>query len=256
MKNEQLERFRDLVDVDVLLALRIAIGGQGRVGTTILKQLMELPVARIVGIDHDTVSAKEVPSLFPAGTEGQRKVVAGKQLVKYWTGDDKYEGAFMRIDHESFPRLRRILSDTDIFFWAADQWDILSDVCSMFYHEVPIVAVEMAARGAWGAIAWSAPGQGACVSCSLAARKKKTEHGASSLPLDVHSVANIAVSVALGLVLAGRKGGELFEDLLDPTRSLIVVSNRDNEFARTTNPHVPRMVRLLPTETRCSVCRG
>ena len=184
------------------------------------------------------------------------KVDAAHRLVEYWNPEIKFEGALMRIQKDNFARLERIIEDSDILFWAADQWDILPHVCANFYHEVPMVAVEMAAQGAWGAVAWSAPRQGACVACSLAARQKQTEHGASSLPVDVNSVANVAVSVGLGIVMAGRKGGELFQDLLDPTHSLIVVSNRDNEFAKTTNSLVPRMVRLVRTETRCSVCRG
>ena len=68
MNTEQLERFRDLVDVNVLLRLHVTIAGQGRVGMAILKQLIEFPIAKIVGIDHDTCSPKEIGSVFPAGT--------------------------------------------------------------------------------------------------------------------------------------------------------------------------------------------
>ena len=249
-ENEQHGRLRELLDIHIIHALSVIILGLGRTGMAMLRKFIEFPIARITGVDHDSVSEREEGSVFPLGSAGKPKVQAAAEFCEYWTPDVQYVGVKMKIELATLSHLLHLIDLHDVLIWAADDWEMLQEVSQVTHSRIPMVGAAMSESGALGEVAWSAPGQTKPLSETLQADQKKTANSASSLPLDVDAVANVAVSVALGLALAGKKGFELFQDLLDPAHPLLIVHNRANNFTHSSNELVPRLVRLIPNGRR------
>lgn len=252
---EAHQRLAALIDINAIRCTA-SVAGLGRVGMAIAKRLMEYPIRKIIGIDHDEVSEKEKGNVFPRGCNERYKVRAAGELVQFWNEAIEYEPVLMKISKSRISRLIDIVNRTDLFFWCADGWKALQNVVSVLHPSVRCVGVSMAEGGSYGEIAWSVPGQTACIACSLNASEKITERAAASLPVDVDAVANVAVSCGLGLMLARRRGFELFRHLLEPSHPLLIVHNRANSFTTSKNQLVPQLVRLVRVDTSCSVCRS
>ena len=256
-KEHPLQRFEGLIDVGVSTSLRVGVIGCGRVGTAIILQLIKWFVQKIVCIDHDVVSEKEKGSVFPLSLKEKYKVRAVKRIGEFWNPAIQIIPILLKISTDSIPRFLEAVSDIDLMFLCIDAWDMLEEIVEKTYSEIPTVAVAIGEEGSWGEIAWSVSGQSCCVADSLDSTNRISEGGASSLPVDVDAVANVAVRVGMGIALAARKGFELFQPLLSPDHSLLIVNNRPNNFSRSNNLLVPQLVRLISTEDlSCNVCRG
>jgi len=257
MDNEEktisFERFNPLIDVSALSAATIVIIGLGRAGLSVLKQIIQLPFSRVVAIDFDTVSDRERGTLFPFGCRERHKAHAAGEIVRFWRPDIKFTPVLMRINHETRGRLAKIVETSSVTFWCADDFQALIN-SSEILHSKPCVGMAFAEQGAYAEIAWSLPGLTPCLACSLDAHERRSEGGAASLPVDVESAVNVAIGCALGLLLRGRHGFGLFEELLAADCPLLAAHNRVNAFTRSSNDLVPQLTKLIPVSRRCNVC--
>lgn len=251
------ERLAQLVHLPTITNLCLLIIGLGRTGFASLRQLVQWPIHKIIAVDHDVVSSKELGSLFPGSNKEKYKVRAAKNFVRYWHPQIEFVPVLMQVGNDSLARFKELIKEADILLWLADAWDVLPGVVKCAYPEIPMVGASISEQGSYAEVAWSVSGQTRCISCTLNSHNKKQEGNANSFPLDIDIVANLVVRVALGIALSGKKGFELFQPVLDPSHSLIVLHNRHNDFTRSTNPLVPMVTRLIETsDTSCSVCRG
>ena len=252
-----MERFGALVDLDAIRSLRLLVAGLGRVGMAVLKRVMEWPIASITAIDHDHVSAKEEGSVFPYGARGQQKVFAAEQIVKAWNPEIAYEGVVMHLQKTNLETFAGYVDKSDVLLFLADDFSLLSDIARVCHGQLPIIATGIGEQGAYAEVAWSFPNHRmSCVACALNARQRQSEAGAASLPSDTDLVAHVVVSCAIGIAVAGRKGYSLFQELLEPSHSLILIHNRKNRFTSSTSQLVAKVVRLVSTaKLSCDVCR-
>lgn len=248
--DEVFARLARLVDLSALSRLRVSLLGLGRAGIAILQHLIRLPIQQIIGVDHDTVAARELGSVFPDLPGERFKVRAAKRIVEFWNPHIAFQPVLMQLSEETLARFLDLVSQSDILIWAADDWAMLERVCSVAHDEIPMVGCAMAEQARYAEVGWSAPGQTPPLSVTLQAGQKQSEGGAASLPVFVDAAANVVVSVALGIVLAGRKGGGQFRELVDPHHPLLVVHTARNGFTQSTNRVVPRLVRLMEVENR------
>ncbi len=242
---EHLSRLAELVSVDALSRLRVTIMGQGRTGIAALHHLIRLPIRQIIGVDHDEVSPRELGSVFPANEPERFKARAAQRFVEFWNPHIKFQAVLMKLSAETVQRFGELIAETDILIWAADDWPMLQKVCGQFHGEIPMIGCAMAENARYAEIGWSVPGQTPPLSHTLQAASKRSEAGAASVPVFVDSAANVLVSVALGVVLTGRKGNQLFGELLDRRHPLIIVHSAHNQFSQSSNLSVPRLVRLM-----------
>ncbi len=240
-----LARLSGLLDVRALSGLRIAIVGLGRVGMAVLFHLIRLPINQIFCVDHDEVSPRELGSLFPVNESERFKVRAAQRLVQFWNPHLKFQPVLMKVAPETLPRFGKLVGQVDVLVWAADDWPMLQLVCDRFHDQIPMIGCAMAENARYAEIGWSVPDQTPPLPVTLQASAKRSEAGASSVPVFVDAAANVAVSVALGLVLKGRKGDQLFGELLDRHHPLIIVHSAHNQFSQSSNLSVPRLVRLM-----------
>ena len=255
MKKKQIPR-RDepLIDEDVFRQLHIMIVGLGRVGGEVCKRWLQYPVRKITGVDDDVINEKDVGSLFPRGIGERFKARLWQKHAEYWNPDIEFEGVLMRVCGETLARFADLLEDVDLLYWNADDSKGLTDVLRLT-NQKPTIATLVGEDGSYAEVAWSLPGQTSCIGCALDAGHRVSKAGAPSLSIDVEVVANLAVRIGMGLVLAGRTGFELFQPYIDPMHSLLIVQNRANRYTRSSNPLVPSLIRLVPVDTSCDVCR-
>ncbi len=244
------DRMARLIDLDTISLISILVAGLGRVGMSLVRQLAAFPVARIIGIDHDTLAGKDLGTVFPAMIRERHKALAARAVIQAWNPSIVFEPVLMKLSKATMPRFRECVRRADLLVWAADDWPVLELVSAEFHDRLPMVGVAMAESGAFAEIAWSAPGQTQPLAATLQASHKTRVDGAASLPVDVDYTANVALSVCLGIVLAGRIGYELFGNLLDPSCPLLIVHNRPNAFTRSSNALVPKLIRLVPGARR------
>ncbi len=249
-------RLEPLLDVAFQQAITIMIVGAGRVGLAMIQQLLSLPCRRLIVIDHDVVSERDRGDVFPAAEQERMKCRAIANLVAAFDPRIIVEAVIMRIDRDSLPRFAAILEGVDLLLWGIDDWVALQLVMPIIYPHVRCVAVTLSAELGYAEVAWSLPGQTACVACALDARRKQTAHGAASLSLDAVLAANLALRVGLGLCLVGQRGAEIFSDHLDRNHSLLIGQTRNNPFTASTSPVVPALTQLVRTDNlACDVCR-
>ena len=250
------ERFESLVDVAAISTLSVILIGLGRVGMSFLRQIIQYPITQVILVDHDSVSAKELGSVFPLDCGGLPKVEAAKQFVKYWNKQIDVKILTLRIERATLDELLAFEQDANLLAWFADDLQALEHTVEATYEHLDTVSTIMSEQASYSETAWSSPGT-KCVACALNAANRTTAHGAHNLPADVDAAVNVAVNCAVGLSLVGKMGYELFQHLLEPDHNLLITQNRNNAFSRTSNELVPRLTQLVRVDNGpCRVCRG
>lgn len=245
-----------LIDQVFLRTLGILIIGCGRLGSEIARQLVYYGFSQMIIVDHDVIERPNRGFDYPQRTRERFKVRELRRVLRYWSPRALVEPVIMRIDHESLPRLAELVSRVHAVICCFDDFVALQEIMPITYRANINLGGVIANNGDYAEWAWSVPDQTACISCALNASERRSESGAASLPLDVSAIANVGVRLLLGLLLHGRKGGELFQNLLvSPSHSLAVVHLRDNQFTRSSQDIVPLMTRLVEVNTSCTVCR-
>jgi len=235
-----LDRFQSL-NTEVITQLVVIVVGLGRAGMALFKELLQWPIKGIIAFDDDTVSAREVGSVFPVGTEGMAKVDAAGHLLNFMRGDEvAYVALKMPIELDTFPMLAKAVRHAHILFWAADDWSILPYVPDCV-PEIPQVGIAFGEGGAYAEVASYIPGQTVCLTSSMRPQFKESEPNARSVPTDVNFAANIAVQCGMAILLAGHKGYSQFGDLLDPKHPLLIVHGRNNDSLESP-PRISKMV--------------
>lgn len=239
------DRVRQLVDGRVLASRVEFVAGAGRAGSSYVRQRLGFPIRKIIQVDDDAVSGRDAANAFPAAAVGDLKVEALGRQVEEWNDSTAYEGLDMRVTRETLPLFLERVVEADMLIWCMDDWEMLEHVSTLLHDQIPMVGTAFAEGGAYGEVAFSIPGQTPPLAETLSAENRERADGASSLPLDVDLVINIAVRVAVGISLIGRKGFELFAPYLDPDHPLIIVQSRPNSFTESNNELVPQLTRLI-----------
>jgi molybdopterin/thiamine biosynthesis adenylyltransferase len=248
-------RLRELLDVQFMLGMTIGIIGLGRAGAFTFYHLLRYPIRRIKLVDFDMVSERDTGNLFPFSMMGKHKVVALKEFAALWNPFISVEYESMKITKEKLSQLIHWLGDCDLLFIAMDDVPLIEDLCIAFYPTKRIVGSVATQQGAFGIIGWSAPGQTSCIDCALGVSQASQGRGRPSLPSDFDVIQNYAVQLGLGLLLVGKKGYELFSNLIHPDYNLLLVYNRENGNNVSRTPEIPKGVQLLRVKSSCPICR-
>ena len=248
------QRINEKVDAAHLLTQEVVVFGAGRAGATIGQHCMRWPLRKITYIDHDVVEAKDLGNLYASYFHGQPKVYSMSALTKAWNPAIEVDAHVFKITRHNLKKLREIVSDSHLLFLALDDTEVFEPIVQEFHRDKIIVATMATEEGAFGLIAWSVPGQTACVECCLNVSQARQGQGRPSLPCDLDLIQNIAVQVALGLLLVGKGGYELLAPLLHPDYNLILVYNRENANNISRSFDVPKGTQLLKVNSSCSIC--
>lgn len=159
----------------------------------------------------------------------QLKVQALKQHVKTINPFIKivaYAGDIFQAPAELVTGLSRRYGTAIV---AVDDIRVHESLNAMWYPRIEVIYTYVTDNGNAGEIVRTRPGESGCVRCltNIEARRRAGIATAfQALGLDFHRVAMEAACVTLGILLRGKRGGELFGEYVMPSAHLFMVLTR------------------------------
>jgi len=221
---------RDLVDVEALKQSGVVIFGGGAVGSRMVELLCRSFVGRLTLWDFDTVAVSNLcRSVYDARNLGLSKAQAAATLcgnINPLVKVTAVEGDLLKAPEIVVAKIAIAHGAAVV---AADDFRVHRRVNRILYPVTDCVFPYVTNSGDAGEVVWTSPGERGCLECLTNAEERAAAGVAGdfqALGTDVLRVALEATCVVLGILLRGKKGGDLYGDYVNRSSHLLLVLSR------------------------------
>lgn len=225
-----LRPIRHLVDHQAIVAASVLILGLGAVGSFMAEILARTGIGIMTLWDLDVVDFSNITrSVYTVNEEGQRKSEASLEIVKAINPTAEvhiFDGDILEAPDDL---LRGVALKHSVTVIAADSFQVHEKLNALLYPISTCLYTYVTDQGSTGEIVRTTPGERGCVRCLTNFNERRAAGVArdfQALGTDMQRVALEAACMVLGIVLRGKKGGDLFQEYLEPSSKLALVINR------------------------------
>lgn len=219
-KREKFARLEKTIDIDRMLASKVAIFGAGA-SMDMLSNLVRCGLGGVIAIDPDTVEAANVGRQGHHSV-GTRKVDSARIQLQHINPDLDFTGLAMRHDQMSLEQWKPVFTGVDLFIFTTDSFECQAAGNRMALSmNIPALFVGVYKGGKGGEVFFWTPNHEDCFRCFLepryaarAADPGQTDPTSENvLPQDTGLTDCIAGHIAIGLLTQG--AGNYFGGLIE-----------------------------------------
>ena len=253
---------RDLVDVEALRGSRVLVLGCGGVGSLVADFLVRCAVGGFSLWDCDRADLSNLGrSIYTIHDWKRLKALALEEHLKAanpLVRTVAFEGDLLTCPASMLVKLAR---QHQAALVAADDFRVHERINAELHSIIPLVFGFVLDNGNGGEILRTDPQEPGCLRCLTnfeERRRARTSADFQSLGLGFLRVAVEAAAVVLGILLRGRKGGDLFQAYVESTAHLFVLVSQQSDGLAETLPagFLSGVIRVVTTDSdrSCSIC--